>query len=85
MPEWSYALALLTVFSGHSHFSSDVFVIALAVIAVFYSLDRQSCCKNYRTCYKIQRTRGGFPRSQPEMIGQEHVICANCLSQVPQH
>lgn len=36
MPEWSYALALFTVFSDHSHFSSDVFVIALVVIAVFF-------------------------------------------------
>lgn len=36
MPEWSYALALFTVFSGHSHFSSDVLVIALVVIAVFF-------------------------------------------------
>lgn len=36
MPEWSYALALFTVLSGHSHFSSDVFVIAIVVIAVFF-------------------------------------------------
>lgn len=65
--------------------SVQMFLLLLFLSLLFFSLDRQSCCKNCRTCYKIQRTRGGFPRSQPEMIGQEHVMCANCLSQVPQH